>query len=164
MASIAELKAPPSFEWKRWPETDGFLDEAIAAAQGGNAFAAKLASRMPRETGTQFKVWIDHLVLSGDRVLAERLLKLGFERQPSTYAVGVPLFAHYGGIFPPIALSKIKVAPKAWSGGTTSRPTWRCGLAPPETSVASVLPISATAKRIAFSVIPSPLTAGVTPN
>ena len=28
MASIAELKAPPRFEWKRWPETDEFLDEA----------------------------------------------------------------------------------------------------------------------------------------
>ena len=38
-------------------------------------------SRMPRETGTQFKVWIDHLVSAGDRALAERLAELGYERQ-----------------------------------------------------------------------------------
>jgi hypothetical protein len=104
MASIAELSAPRQFEWKRWPETDGFLDEAVAAAISGNALAADLAVRMPRETGTQFKVWIDHLVLSGDRQLAGRLLELGFERQATTYAVGVPLFTHSGGIFPSIAL------------------------------------------------------------
>ena len=28
MTSTAELTAPPRFEWKRWPETDEFLDEA----------------------------------------------------------------------------------------------------------------------------------------
>jgi hypothetical protein len=106
MTSTAELQSPPRFEWKRWPETDLFLDEAIDAFLPGNAFAAELASRMPRETGTQFKVWIDHLVLTGDRALAGRILELGYERQPSTYAVGVPLFTHEGGIFPPIALAK----------------------------------------------------------
>ena len=115
MASTAELKAPPVFEWKRWPATDLFLDEAVAAALSGNGFAADLASRMPRETGTQFKVWIDHLVLCGDRGLASRLTELGYERQSSTYAVGVPLFTHSGGIFPPIALTK-------GTAGTTAAP------------------------------------------
>src|SRR5262249_60874214 len=93
-------------EWKRWQETDRFVDEALAAACSGNAFAAGLASGLPRETGTRFKVWIDHLVLKGDRALTDRVLKLGYARQPSTYAVGVPLFAHSGGIFPPIAVTK----------------------------------------------------------
>ena len=104
MATIAELKAPPVFEWKRWPKTDEFLDEVVAAALSGNALAEELAGRMPRETGTQFKVWIDHLVLAGDRALAERLARLGYERQASTFAVGVPLYVQSGGIFPPIAL------------------------------------------------------------
>jgi hypothetical protein len=116
MASIAELKSPPSFEWKRWPETERFLDEALVSALGGNALAAELASRMPRETSTQFKVWVDHLVLSGDRGLAERVEKLGYERQSAAYAVGVPLFAHLGGIFPPIALCKGAAAESSSAG------------------------------------------------
>ena len=94
----------------RWPETDEFLDEAIAAALEGNAFAAALAGRMPRETGTQFKVWVDHLVMRGSRELSTRLVHLGYDRQPSTYAVGVPMFAHSGGIFPPVALEPAKSA------------------------------------------------------
>ncbi len=106
MTSTAELAAPPQFEWKRWPETDEFLDEAVARALSGNALAASLAERMPAETGTQFKVWIDHLVLSGDRRLAERMLVLGYERQTASYAVGMPLYTHPGGIFPPIALER----------------------------------------------------------
>jgi hypothetical protein len=104
MTATAEMTAPPRFEWKRWPETDEFLDEAIKVAIEGNGMAAGLASRMPRETGTQFKVWIDHLVLRGGRALAGRLIDLGYERGPSPYSVGVPLFTHSGGIFPPIAL------------------------------------------------------------
>jgi hypothetical protein len=104
MASIAEMTAPPRFEWQRWPETDELVDEAIKVALAGNSAAAALASRMPRETGTQFKVWVDHLVLRGHRGLAARLGELGYERQQATYAVGVPLFAHARGIFPPIAL------------------------------------------------------------
>jgi hypothetical protein len=116
MASIAEQKAPPSFEWKRWPETDHFIDEALAVACSGNAFAADLASRLPSETGTRFKVWIDHLVLKGDRALAERVLKLGYERQASSYAVGVPLFSHSGGIFPPIAVIRDTAGPKNGAG------------------------------------------------
>jgi hypothetical protein len=111
MASIAEPASPPNFEWKRWPETDHFLDEALAVACSGNAFAASLASRLPRETGTRFKVWIDHLVLKGDRALTERVLKLGYQRQSSTYAVGVPLFAHFGGIFPPVAVTRDAAGP-----------------------------------------------------
>jgi hypothetical protein len=98
------MSAPPRFEWQRWPNTEEFVDEAIGIALSGNTLASALADRMPRETGTQLKVWVDHVVLRGDRALANRLLELGYERLPAHYAVGVPLFAHSGGIFPPIAL------------------------------------------------------------
>ncbi len=104
MTLAAEMTAPPSFEWKRWPETDKFLDEAIEAALSGNSLAATLASRMPRETGTQFKVWVDHLVMRGTKSIGGRLLELGYERQPLPYSLGVPLFTHSNGMFPPIAL------------------------------------------------------------
>ena len=104
MTLATEMTAPASFEWQRWPETDEFLDEAIKVALSGNALAAALASRMPRETGTQFKVWVDHLVMPGARALAGRLVDLGYERQSSPHSVGIPLFTHSRGIFPPIAL------------------------------------------------------------
>jgi hypothetical protein len=105
MTITAGIAAPPSFEWKRWPEAAELLDEAIEVALTGNALAALLARRMPRETGTQFSVWVDHLVIRGDRAIAERLRELGFERESTPYAVGIPLFVHRGGIFPPIAVA-----------------------------------------------------------
>jgi len=115
MSLIAETAAPAAFDWKRWPDTDALLDEAIATALEGNAFAAVLADRMPRETGTWFKVWIDHLVIHGDTRLRDRLEALGYERQPAAYGVGVSVWAHPGGIFPRIAL--VPAATKT-NGGT----------------------------------------------
>ena len=41
MPVIAESAAPAVFDWKRWPETDAFVDELIATALDGNAFAAE---------------------------------------------------------------------------------------------------------------------------
>jgi hypothetical protein len=105
MSTIAESAAPTTFDWKRWPGTEVFLDEAIATALEGNAFAARLAERMRGETGTEFKVWIDHLVIRGRATLRDRLQGLGYERESATYSFGVPVYAHHGGIFPRIALA-----------------------------------------------------------
>ena len=33
----------------------------------------ELAERMPRETGTRFAVWVDHLVVTGGPGLSDRL-------------------------------------------------------------------------------------------
>ncbi|MFI5457765.1 MAG: hypothetical protein ACHRXM_20170 [Isosphaerales bacterium] len=115
MSLIAETAAPAAFDWKRWPDTEAFLDEAVATALEGNAFAADLADRMQRETGTWFKVWIDHLVIQGDTSLRDRLEALGYERQSTSYGVGVPVFAHSGGIFPRIALVPVDAST---NGGT----------------------------------------------
>jgi hypothetical protein len=105
MPVIIETVPPPVFEWKRWPETDAVVDQLIKAALAGNTFAGALAERMPRETGTRFGDWVDHLVVRGNREFASRLGTLGYERQPTPYAVGVPVYAHPGGIFPRIALA-----------------------------------------------------------
>ena len=104
MPVIADRPASVVFEWKRWPETDALIDELIESALEGNSFAAGLADRLPGETGTRFKDWIDHLAVRGRPGMVQRLVSLGFERQPAMYAVGVPVFAHPGGIFPRIAL------------------------------------------------------------
>ncbi|MHB1558018.1 MAG: hypothetical protein ACYC61_11185 [Isosphaeraceae bacterium] len=50
MAVVMEAGAPPSFEWRRWPETEGFVERLIASALEGNAFAGGLAERMPRKS------------------------------------------------------------------------------------------------------------------
>jgi hypothetical protein len=113
MAIVAEAAAPPSFDWKRWPEAEAFVDRLIATALAGNAFARELAERMPGETGTQFSVWVDHLVVSGGSGLNGRLEALGYEWQPIRYAVNAPVFAHRGAMFPRIAV----VAPSPGSNG-----------------------------------------------
>ncbi len=100
-----EVAASPSFDWRRWPETESFVDAMIATALDGNALARELAERMPSETGTRFSAWVDHLVVADEAGLADRLVRLGFERQALTYAVGVPVFGHPGGIFPRIAIA-----------------------------------------------------------
>jgi hypothetical protein len=113
--SVAESLAPPPphlFEWRRWPETEAFIDHLIERALEGNRFARDLTERMRAETGTNFKVWVDHLLLSGAPELARKLAALGYQRAAMTYAVGIPVYAHQGAIFPRIA-----VAPAPFSGG-----------------------------------------------
>src|SRR5262249_39736728 len=105
MSTVAQSAPPATFDWRRWPETEAFVDEAITTALEGNAFAAKLSDRMRRETGTEFKVWVDHLVLRGGTALQNRLEALGYRRDKATYSFGVPVFVHHGGMFPRIALT-----------------------------------------------------------
>src|SRR5690242_14304113 len=104
MATVTEAVAPPTFDWKRWPETETTVEGLIATALEGNAFARSLAERMPAETGTRFPIWVDHLVIGDTPGLADQLEGLGYERQATRYAVQAPLFAHPGGIFPRIAI------------------------------------------------------------
>jgi hypothetical protein len=111
MPAIAESRAEVVFDWKRWPNTDEFIDALIGSALEGNAFADRLANRLPHETGTRFKDWVDHLVVLAEPGIAIRLEALGYERQRASYAVGVPVFAHSNGIFPRIALASAQATP-----------------------------------------------------
>src|SRR5262249_3861195 len=104
MATVTEAVAPPAFDWKRWPDTEAVVDGLIAAALEGNAFARRLAERMPGETGTRFSGGGDHLGLNEFPGLARQLDGLGYERQAIRYAVNAPVFAHPGGMFPRIAI------------------------------------------------------------
>ena len=77
---------------------------------------------MPGETGTRFSVWVDHLVVAG----AAGTGRIGSRRSAtsasrSAYAVGVPVFAHPGGIFPRIAVE----AAEAGSNGRRRGPAVR---------------------------------------
>ncbi len=94
------------FNWKRWPETEAFVDGLIASALEGNRFAANLADRMVRETSTRFKVWVDHLVVGDSDGLTRTLEGLGYERQLTAYASDTPVHGHDGGMFPRIAIAK----------------------------------------------------------
>ena len=121
MTLIAESAARVAFDWKRWPQTEALVDELIDTALAGNAFATELADRMSRETGTRFKDWVDHLVVANEDVLAHQLEETGFERQRTSYAVGIPLFAHPGGIFPRIVLASGRSNPRGREEGRSSR-------------------------------------------
>jgi hypothetical protein len=105
MSQVVEKAARPVFDWKRWPETEAFVDALIERALGGNAFAAALAERMRKETGTRFKDWVDHLVVKAPADLPRRLRELGYERQAAADTVGVTVYAHPGGIFPRIVVA-----------------------------------------------------------
>ena len=103
--STSALAPAPAFDWRRWPETEAFVDALIASGLGGNAFAATLSERMRVESSTRFKDWVDHLVVSDRPGLGRELAGLGYERQASPYAVGVPVYGHPGGIFPRVAVA-----------------------------------------------------------
>ncbi|WP_422931224.1 hypothetical protein [Singulisphaera sp. PoT] len=93
------------FNWRRWPETERFVDDLIEGGLKGNAFAANLARRMQVETSTRFKDWVDHLVLSRRSGLEAQLEEFGYERRQPLVADGDPTYIHKGGIFPPILLA-----------------------------------------------------------
>jgi len=104
--SVATLEnAVPTFDWRRWPETERFIEELIEVGLKGNAFATTLAQRMQTETSTRFKDWVDHLVLANQAHLSSRLEELGYERRQPIVAGGTPVYMHHGGIFPAIQLS-----------------------------------------------------------
>ncbi|HEV3165139.1 MAG TPA: hypothetical protein VGZ22_14025 [Isosphaeraceae bacterium] len=106
--SITETRpdqAAQPFEWKRWPETEAYVATLIASALNGNAFAVELSRRIKMEASTRFKDWVDHLVVTDQPGLAERLGVLGYQKQRSSYDVNTPVYNHAGGIFPRLALA-----------------------------------------------------------
>lgn len=104
MTTTASPETSPRFDWKRWPATEAFVDRLIECSLEGNQFAHRLAGRMIAETGTRFKDWVDHLVIRSTAEHLETLARLGYERQALNYGVGNPVFAHYGALFPRIAV------------------------------------------------------------
>lgn len=103
--SLSTPTAQPTFEWNRWPETEALVNRLIGTALEGNSFAARLAERMRSESGTLFKDWVDHLVVDNSVAFLKELKGLGYRRLAQDYAVGMPAFAHEGGIFPRIAVA-----------------------------------------------------------
>jgi hypothetical protein len=114
MSAATAPETAARFDWRRWPETEAFVDRLVETALDGHRFARRLSERMIAETGTRFKDWVDHVVVAGTPDLARTLSRLGFERQSLAYAVGIPVFAHPVGIFPRIAM----VASRGSSNGT----------------------------------------------
>ncbi|WP_165073504.1 hypothetical protein [Paludisphaera rhizosphaerae] len=104
MATATEHEKTASFQWRRWPETEALIDELTQQALSRNAFAQALAERLMPETGTIFQNWLDHFVVAGPPSFANRLTTLGYERTADTHGVGVPVYAHPGGVFPRIAV------------------------------------------------------------
>jgi len=120
MATLMEAGAAPStdeapFAWKRWPETEALVDRLVDSFLSRHSFAAQLAGRMARETGTRFKAWIDHIVLADRPGLARELVGLGYSRSGIGFCVTGSSYVHPGGDFPTIALDRSGVAGSAGS-------------------------------------------------
>ncbi len=104
MSQVTVPASPSTFEWRRWPETEAYVDGLIARGLEGNAFAATLAERLRGETGTRFKVWVDHIVVRGGPALGRKLSALGYERESESHDVSNPVFGHKGGMFPRVVI------------------------------------------------------------
>ena len=104
MAIATEHEKAAPFQWRRWPETEALIDELTRQALSRNAFARGLSERLTPETGTIFQNWLDHFVVAGPPSFPNRLTTLGYERTADTHGVGVPVYAHPGGVFPRIAV------------------------------------------------------------
>lgn len=105
MSTATEQAKAAPFQWRRWPETEALIDELTRRALDGHAFARGLAGRMIPETGTIFQNWLDHFVVAASPSFANRLTKLGYERTADAHTIGVPVYAHPGGVFPRIAVA-----------------------------------------------------------
>jgi hypothetical protein len=97
------------FDWKRWPETEAFVDHLLRIALDGNAFASELAERMRRETATLFRDWVDHLVIAAPSGFVHQLAGLGYTRRAKDFAIGVPVYGHDGGTFPRLAVAPARL-------------------------------------------------------
>lgn len=105
MSLTAEPREPEQFEWKRWPETEKLVNELTETALAGNAFAQKLAERMPSETGTILQNWLDHFYVTAPSSFTDRLTTLGYEPEDDPHSAGVVVYVHRGGLFPRIAVA-----------------------------------------------------------
>lgn len=105
MPTATTVAAEREFHWNRYPDAEALVNRLVAAALEGNAFARELALRMKRETSTSFIDWVDHFVVSDAPGFAEDAVRVGFAREATSYAVGVPVYSNPGGMFPRIAVT-----------------------------------------------------------
>ncbi len=106
MSTATVNRAPDTFDWPLWPETEALVERWVAETLRGNAFAATLAGRMRAETNTRFADWLDHLVVSDRPELMPSLTKLGYARQTSFPATGGAVYSHGGGMFPRVVVMR----------------------------------------------------------
>ena len=69
---MSSLQTPENFNWPLAYEAEALLSRHINAFLEKNSTAARLASRMHAETGTEFFEWVDHFVVAPDHELEFR--------------------------------------------------------------------------------------------
>ena len=94
------------FDWKLWPETEALIDRWVGRRAGrqrlrrepGRSDATRRRTRGSPTGSTTSSCPIA-------RACSANSSTLGFARRPRTYAVGVPVYAHDGGMFPSVAVA-----------------------------------------------------------
>ena len=96
----------PTFDWKRWPETEAFVEAGRLGPGRQRVRRSAWPGGWPARRAPGSTDWVDHLVIGEAPGLARTLAALGYVRQPtSPTRPGSPVFAHEGGMFPRIAVA-----------------------------------------------------------
>lgn len=104
------VSTPATFDWPLAYEAENLLRARLDAFLQRNRFAATLATRMTRETGTDFFEWVDHLILTPDDEVA--LVKVGFVHHPQAEtARGEVVLEHPRATLPRVLLRKARHNP-----------------------------------------------------
>lgn len=93
------------WNWQPQPAAWALLNELVGVFLSRNPFAARLAERMKRETGTRFVDWVDHLVAPEATLggLSAKLASAGFVRKSLGGGEG---YVNDKGLFPILGVSE----------------------------------------------------------
>src|SRR5690349_21212753 len=115
--STATSSANPleAFQWKPQPQAFALVQSLVSGFLAQSAFAANLADRMTKETGTRFIDWVDHIVIGATPQVQDRLAAAGFVQKQSDVE---NVYVNEDGIFPTLILTdepKVQMAIKVES-------------------------------------------------
>jgi hypothetical protein len=107
---MTALNAPDNFNWPLAYEAEALLSSHINAFLAKNTFAARLATRMHAETGTEFFEWTDHFVVSQNHEVVFRAA--GFVTEVTDVPTFHTVLAHPHAMLPRVIVS-LKADPSA---------------------------------------------------
>ncbi len=93
-----------SLEWKRYPETETYLEKKLAQFVDAVPPARTLDVDLCARTSSRLSDWVDHLVLVDGDTPRARLTEYGFVPQAVPAAPSVGVYHHPGACFPRILL------------------------------------------------------------
>ncbi len=82
-----------------YPETEGFVSEAVRSFLDGNSYADVFRKEIESTSSTRFIDWVDSMEVADGELNKEDLRRLGYVRDRKTSAAGT-VYVHPGKFFP----------------------------------------------------------------